>query len=494
MSAFEPLILAIDQGTTSSRSIAFRADGSIAAMAQESLPQFYPEPGWVEQDGEDIWATSLACAQRALLEAEAAGGRVISIGITNQRETALIWDRRTLKPLHRAIVWQDRRTASTCDALREQGLEEVVSHSTGLVLDPYFSATKLAWMLDYIDGARQEAQQGRLASGTVNSFLMARLTGGAHVTDATNASRTCLFNIAKNEWDERLCELFRVPQNCLPTVLDSIDEFGMTDPAHFGRAIPIHAVIGDQQAAAVGQACFAPGDIKCTYGTGCFMLAPTGEKLVLSRNRLLTTVALRINGKLTYALEGSIFVAGAVVQWLRDNLGVISSAAESETLARSLSNNGGVYLVPAFVGLGAPHWAASARGAIVGLSRGSGKAEIARAALESVAYQTADLIDAMTRDGVSCRTLKVDGGMTANDWLMQFLADIQNAPVDRPAVLETTALGAALLAGVKAGVFSSLESGASMRRTERVFAPSMHTDEREELKVGWARAVKEVLA
>ncbi len=494
MSALEPLILAIDQGTTSSRAIAFRSDGSVAAMAQELLPQFYPAPGWVEQDGEDIWSTSLACARRAISQAEAAGGRIISIGITNQRETALIWDRRTLKPIHRAIVWQDRRTASTCDDLREQGLEELVSRATGLVLDPYFSAAKLAWMLDHVDGARQNAQQGRLAFGTVDSFLVARLTGGAHWTDATNASRTCLFNIVNNEWDEQLSELFRVPLNGMPAVLDSIDDFGVTDPAHFGQAIPIHAVIGDQQAAAVGQACFAPGDIKCTYGTGCFMLAPTGETLVLSQNRLLTTVALRIDGKLTYALEGSIFVAGAVVQWLRDNLGVIANAAESEALARSLPDNGGVYLVPAFVGLGAPYWAASARGAILGLSRGSGKAEIARAALESVAYQTADLIDAMTRDGVTCRSLKVDGGMTANDWLMQFLADIQNAPVDRPAVLETTALGAALLAGVKAGVFSSLEGGASMRRTERIFAPDMRADDRASLKAGWARAVERVLA
>lgn len=494
MSAAEPLILAIDQGTTSSRAIAFRADGSVAASAQEPLPQFYPSPGWVEQDGEDIWSTSLACARRAMTEAEAKGGRVLAIGIANQRETALIWDRRTLQPIHRAIVWQDRRTASVCDGLRARGFEDVVTRATGLVLDPYFSAAKIAWILDQVEGARNDAKAGRLAFGTVDSFLIARLTGGAHLTDATNASRTSLFNIGSNAWDQRLADLFRVPLRCLPEVADSLGDFGATDPAHFGRAIPIHAAIGDQQAAAVGQACFAPGDVKCTYGTGCFMLAPTGADLVFSRSRLLTTVALRAENKLTYALEGSIFIAGAAIQWLRDNLGLIESSSESEVLARSIPDNGGVYFVPAFVGLGAPHWAPSARGAIVGLSRGSGKAEIARAALESVAYQTADLIDAMAKDGVACRTLKVDGGMTANDWLMQFLADIQDAPVDRPEVLETTALGAALLAGVRAGVFASLEAGASMRRTQRTFAPQMTAAERLRCKEQWTRAVSGVLA
>lgn len=488
----KPVILAIDQGTTSSRALAFDEHAAIVSVAQAEFPQIYPQPGWVEHDPEAIWATTLKTARDVIARVEAAKCEVVAIGITNQRETTVVWDRRNLAPIHNAIVWQDRRTADVCAALKEKGREEEIQQKTGLLLDPYFSATKIAYILDKVDGARRRASEGELAVGTIDSFLLARLTGGAHLTDATNASRTSLYNIKSGHWDESLLDLFRVPGKTLPEVRDNISEFAVTRPEWFGRPIPVFAMIGDQQSAATGQACFAPGDIKSTYGTGCFVLAPT-ENFVLSKNRLLTTVARRLDGKTHYALEGSIFIAGAAVQWLRDALGVIKSSAETEALARSIPSNNGVYLVPAFAGLGAPHWAAEARGVVCGLTRGSGKAELARAALECVAYQTADLMDAMKADGAPCKALKVDGGMVANDWLMQFLADIQGAPVDRPFILETTALGAAMLAGVKAGVYGSLSGVSKLRRTEATFAPTMAPSERAKLRGEWKIALDRAL-
>jgi len=488
----KPLILAIDQGTTSSRAIVFDESASIVAVAQAEFPQIFPQAGWVEHDPEAIWRTTLATARAAVAEAEAKGGRVAAVGVTNQRETTVVWDRKTLAPVHNAIVWQDRRTAEVCAALKARALEGEVQARTGLLLDPYFSATKLAHILDSDPGLRSRAARGELAFGTIDSFVLARLTGGAHLTDATNASRTSLYNIRAGVWDEALLDIFKAPRACLPEVRDTISDFGETKAEFFGRPIPVFALVGDQQAAAIGQACLEPGDIKSTYGTGCFVLAPT-EGFSLSRNRLLTTIARKIDGKIHYALEGSIFIAGAAVQWLRDSLGIIKSSAETEALARSTPSSGGVYLVPAFTGLGAPHWAPDARGLICGLTRGAGRAEIARAALESVAYQTADLIEAMAADGAPCTTLKVDGGMVANDWLMQFLADIQDAAVDRPAIMETTALGAAFLAGVRAGVFGSVEDIKRLRRTERRFAPAMTAPARDALRQGWRKALMRTL-
>jgi glycerol kinase len=488
------MLLAIDQGTTSSRAIAVDAAARIVAVAQAEFPQIYPQPGFVEHDPEDIWRTTLETARAAFQEAEAGGRRVVAIGLANQRETTLVWDRKTGRPIHNAIVWQDRRTAEECRRLRDRGLEDEVAERTGLVLDPYFSATKLAFILDQVKGARARAGKGELAFGTVDSFLVWRLTGGrVHATDATNASRTSLFNIRADQWDDALLDLFRVPRAVLPEVKDCADDYGATDPSVFGRPVPILGVAGDQQAAAVGQACFRPGDIKSTYGTGCFVLAHTGEIIVRSRNKLLTTIAARLGGRTTYALEGSIFVAGAAVQWLRDGLGIIRSAAETEALAKGLSGNGGVYLVPAFVGLGAPHWAPDARGAIYGLTRASGPAELARAALESVAYQTADLLEAIEADGAAPRALRVDGGMVKNDWLMQFLADMLGLPVERPKIMETTALGAAFLAGLKAGVYASTDDIATIWSREAQFAPKMPADERRDLIAGWKKAVARTL-
>jgi len=485
-------VLAIDQGTTSSRALVFGADVNIVALSQEEFPQIYPRPGWVEHDPEAIWKTTVSTARAALSKTKEARKKVVAIGITNQRETTVVWDRKTLEPIHNAIVWQDRRTAEVCARLKEKGCEAEIQAKTGLLLDPYFSATKFAHILDAVEGARERAARGELAFGTVDSFLLARLTGGAHFTDATNASRTSLYNIVDNCWDDALLDLFKAPRAALPEVADNISAFGVTKPDLFGEEIPIFAMIGDQQAAAVGQACLDPGDIKSTYGTGCFVLAPT-KGFVKSSNRLLTTIARRIDGETFYALEGSIFIAGAAVQWLRDELGIIKSSGETEALAKSLASNNGVYLVPAFAGLGAPHWAADARGTITGLTRGAGKAEFARAALECVAYQTADLIDAMAADGAPCATLKVDGGMTANNWLMQFLADIRDVPVDRPAIMETTALGAAFLAGVMAGLFGSVGDIGALRKTERVFTPDMTSAERVKLRKEWKIALDRAL-
>ena len=485
-----PLVLALDQGTTSTRAIMFDAEGSAVAMAQRELPQIYPKPGWVEHDPERIWADAVAVCVEAI---EKAGRPPACIGVANQRESVVLWERATGRPAANAIVWQDRRTAARCEALRSESAEPLVQSRTGLLLDPYFSATKLEWLLDEVAGARAAAEAGRLAFGTVDAWLLWKLTEGrVHATDATNASRTLLYDIRRRQWDEELLALFHTPDAVLPEVRDSSGDFGVT--TLFGGRIPIAGMAGDQQAAAFGQACFAPGMIKSTYGTGCFALLNTGEAPVVSRNRLLTTIACRIGGRTTYALEGAIFVAGAAVQWVRDELRLIASASESEALARSVASTGGVYLVPAFVGLGAPYWDAEARGALVGLTRSSGRAEIVRAALESVAYQTRDLLEAMANDaGRTIESLRVDGGMAANDWLLQFMADTSGVAVERPAVTETTALGAACLAGLHAGVFGSQEEIGRRWGCERRFTPASPSQEREALYAGWREAVGRVL-
>ncbi len=495
MSEFEsPYILAIDQGTTSSRAIVFDHGGRIVSVAQKEFAQHYPKDGWVEHDPEEIWKTTLETARQTFKEAEKTGGEIAAIGITNQRETTIVWDRVTGAPVYNAIVWQDRRTSGVCRKMREDGLEAHVAARTGLVLDPYFSATKLAWILDHVEGARGKAEKGELAFGTVDSFLISRLTAGrVHATDATNASRTSLYNIHDNQWDDALLEHFHCPRPCLPEVLDCAAAYGETDPEIFGRPVPICGVAGDQQAAAFGQACFDVGDIKSTYGTGCFVLVHTGNEALASKNKLLSTVAYRLNGETRYALEGSIFIAGAAVQWLRDELGIIKNAAETAELAESIETNNGVYLVPAFTGLGAPHWAPDARGIITGLTRGAGRAELARAALEAVVYQTADLMDAIARDGVRPKTLRVDGGMVANDWLMQFLADILAVPVERPKVLETTALGAAYLAGLGAGLYQDTEEIAERWRLDARFQPAMEASVRNRNLEGWRKALAQAL-
>ena len=493
--ATRPCILAIDQGTTSSRAIVFDAAASVVAVAQREFPQLYPADGWVEHDPDAIWSSTLEVSRSALRAAEAAGARVVAIGVTNQRETTLIWDRATGTPIHNAIVWQDRRTADACAALAADGVEPMIQGRSGLLLDPYFSATKAAWLLDHVSGARLRAEGGQLCFGTVDSFLLWRLTGGRlHATDVTNASRTNLFNIHTQDWDPELLRLFKVPAAILPTVLDSSNDYGMTDPALFGRAIPILGLVGDQQGATIGQCCFEPGTIKSTYGTGCFVVVNTGGKAVTSRHRLLTTIAYRIDGRTDYALEGSIFIAGAAVQWLRDGLGLVKTAAETEALASGLPDNGGVYMVPAFTGLGAPHWDAAARGLVGGLTRASTRAHIARAALEASCYQTLDLLAAMREDGAHPAALRVDGGMVANAWMVQFLADILDLPVDRPVVMETTALGAAYLAGRKAGVYGGFDEFATVWRRDRRFTPAMPATTREGLVTGWRDAVRRTRA
>ena len=485
----DPLILAIDQGTTSSRAMVFDADGVPRVKAQKEFAQIYPADGWVEHDPEEIWSSTVQVCREAL---EKAGGPVVSLGITNQRETTVVWERASGRPIHNAIVWQDRRTAGICRELAGRGLEPEVSKRSGLLLDPYFSASKLAWILDHRE-AKARAEAGELAFGTVDSFLLWRLTGGrVHATDATNASRTSLFNILTGEWDEALLEIFGVPRAVLPEVKDSAAPFGVTDPAAIGQGIPIGGVAGDQQAAMVGQACFEPGMTKSTYGTGCFVIMNTGNRPLASANRLLTTIAYQIGGHRTYGLEGSIFIAGAAVQWLRDRLGVIESATDTERLARDLDGNKGVYLVPAFTGLGAPHWDPDARGAAFGLTRDTGAPELARAALESVAYQTRELLDAMAADGVAPSGLRVDGGMIGNDWLMQFLADVLDRPLERPRVAETTALGAACLAGLQAGLFESTGDISRSWRLDRRFEPAMDDETRGRLMGDWRRAVARV--
>ncbi|MCP1673075.1 glycerol kinase [Natronocella acetinitrilica] len=489
----KPRILAIDQGTTSSRAIVFNADGHIVATAQQEFRQSFPADGWVEHDPEEIWqSTSEVC--REAIHAAGDTFALAGIGITNQRETTVIWDRASGEPIYPAIVWQDRRTSAVCRRLRDQGQEEMVSERTGLLLDPYFSATKVAWILDHVEDARERAERGELAFGTIDSWLIWKLTDGAvHATDATNASRTMLFNIHEQRWDSDLLQLFGVPEALLPEVKDSAADFGTAVRGIGGRELPIAGVAGDQQAALVGQACFTPGMVKSTYGTGCFALMNTGEQAVRSRNRLLTTVGYRINGRTTYAVEGSIFVAGAAVQWLRDKLGIVRSAAETEGLAAGLESNRGVYLVPAFTGLGAPYWDPDARGALIGLTRDTGRAEIARAALEAVCYQTRDLFEAMADDaGERPAALRVDGGMVVNGWLVQALADIVDVSVERPAVVETTALGAARLAGLQLGLFSRLDDVADAWRRDVACEPAMDPRDRERALRGWRAAVERV--
>lgn len=490
-------VLAIDQGTTSSRAMLFDANMSIAAVAQEEFPQHFPASGWVEHDPADLWSTVAGTCREAIERAGIGAEDIAAIGITNQRETTLVWDKATGKPIHNAIVWQDRRTAPRCAELREAGHEAMVTERTGLLLDPYFSGTKLAYILDTVDGARARAEAGELLFGTVDTYLIWRMTGGtSHVTDATNAARTLLYDIHKGIWDEDVCRLLGVPMSMLPEVRDCASDFGMARADLFGREIPILGVAGDQQAATVGQACFAPGMLKSTYGTGCFALLNTGATPVASTNRLLTTIAYQLDGKPTYALEGSIFIAGAVVQWLRDGLKIIREASETQSLAEAADEEQGLILVPAFTGLGAPYWNAECRGAIYGLTRNSGPAEFARAALESVGYQTRDLLEAMKADwpGASDNNvLRVDGGMTASDWTMQFLSDILGAPVDRPQVAETTALGAAWLAGMRAGVYPDQAGFAANWALDKRFEPKMSPEIRATKAERWTKAVSATL-
>ena len=490
-------ILAIDQGTTSSRAIVFDDKCRIAGLGQREFAQHYPHSGWVEHDPEDIWATTVSTCREAMERAGVTAAGIAAIGITNQRETVVVWDRRSGKPIHPAIVWQDRRTADVCSALKDAGHESTIAAKTGLLLDPYFSGTKVAWILDHVDGARAAAEAGHLAFGTVDSFLLWRLTGGrVHATDATNASRTMLYDIGEGRWRGSLADLLRVPLSVLPEVKDCAAEFGMTDPDILGGPIRVTGIAGDQQAAMVGQACFEPGMMKSTYGTGCFALLNTGSEQVASKNRLLTTIGYQLDGQPTYALEGSIFIAGAAVQWLRDGLGIIDTAARSGELAAEADDDQDIYLVPAFVGLGAPYWDAECRGALYGLSRGSTAKELARAALEAVCYQTRDLLEAMRGDWGAARStvLRVDGGMVASDWTMQRLADLLDAPVDRPAVLETTALGAAYLAGFKAGLYPAPADFARSWALERRFSPAMPEALRQRKIAGWSDAVRRTLS
>ncbi|RAI55132.1 glycerol kinase GlpK [Roseicella frigidaeris] len=503
-------ILALDQGTTSTRAILFRTpELTPVAVAQQEFRQHYPASGWVEHEAEDLWDSALAVMREAIARAGLRPQDIAGIGIANQRETTLLWDRRSGRAIHRAIVWQDRRTAGICAALREAGHAAAVAASTGLLIDPYFSATKLTWLLDHVAGAREAAERGDLAFGTVDSFLLWRLTGGrVHATDATNAARTMLFDIRAGRWDPAMCALHRVPMALLPEVRDCAAEFGLAEPGLLGAAIPVRGIAGDQQAATLGQACFRPGMLKSTYGTGCFALLNTGPVPVASRHRLLTTIAYQLGGERSYALEGAIFVAGAAVQWLRDGLGLIRDAAESGALAAAADPAQRLYLVPAFVGLGVPHWDAEARGAIHGLTRASGPGDFARAALESVGYQTRDLLIAMQADlaealpatdpdaatGGEGSILRVDGGMVASDWTMQFLADILGAPVDRPVVRETTALGAAYLAGLQSGLCPAPAEFAAAWRLDRRFTPAMLQAEREAAYAGWQRAVRRTLS
>ena len=487
-------ILALDQGTTSSRAIVFDPAGAIVASAQQEFPQLFPQPGWVEHDPEEIWQTQLATALEALRTVKLQPADLAAIGITNQRETTLVWDRRTGRAITNAIVWQDRRTAPFCDQLKRDGCDPLIQRKTGLVIDAYFSGSKLRWILDHVEGARDKAAAGQLAFGTVDAWLAWKLTGGAlHVTDASNASRTMLFNIHSGDWDDELLALFDVPRAILPQVRASSEVLGEAVGELAG--VPVAALAGDQQAALFGQVCTQPGMVKNTYGTGCFMLMHTGGKAVVSRNKLLTTVAWRIGGRTEYALEGSVFIAGAAVQWLRDGLGLIKTSRDVEALAASVPDNGGVFLVPAFAGLGAPHWDPYARGAIVGLTRGTSAGHIARATLESIAFQSADLVAAMESDSATpLRELRVDGGACLNDALMQFQADLLGVPVVRPKISETTALGAAYLAGLAVGFWKSLDEVAEHWSVDQRFTPGMDVATRERLRAGWSKALERAKA
>ncbi len=485
-------VMAIDQGTTSSRTILFDRGMQVAASAQEEFTQHFPRSGWVEHVADDLWQTVVRTAQGAMRQLGVTADDIAAIGITNQRETTIVWDKNTGTPIHNAIVWQDRRTASLCDTLKAADHEPTITHKTGLLLDPYFSGTKVKWLLDNVDGARAKAEAGDLLMGTVDCYLIWRLTGGAvHATDATNAARTLLYNIRDGHWDDEICALLDVPMNMLPDVRDCDGNFGQTTPDLFGAAIPIRGVAGDQQAATVGQACFKPGMMKSTYGTGCFALMNTGDTLITSQNRLLGTIAYQFGGVTTYALEGSIFIAGAAVQWLRDGLGIIDDAGQTQTLAMTADVEQNVVMVPAFTGLGAPYWNAGCRGAVFGLTRNTGPAEMAKAALESVGYQTRDLLNAMQADwdGPDSAVLRVDGGMTASDWTMQFLSDILDAQVDRPTILETTALGVAWIAGMKVGIYPVMDGFAAEWALEQRFKPSMQASERDTKYAAWKRAI-----
>jgi glycerol kinase len=490
-------VLAIDQGTTSSRAVLFDADYTIASIGQSEFEQFFPHSGWVEHDPEEIWSSTLECCHSTIAQSGIEPSQIKAIGITNQRETTIVWDKKTGKPIYNAIVWQDRRTADTCQQLKDLGHEAKISEKTGLLLDPYFSASKIAWILDNVPDAREKANADELLFGTVDSYLLWQLTKGkVHATDATNASRTMLYNIHQGCWDNDLLVLFNIPRVMLPEVRDSATDFGQTDNEIFGSPIPITSLIGDQQAALAGQACFEPGMVKSTYGTGCFVLLNTGKKAVASKNKLLTTIALQLNNKPTYALEGSIFIAGAAVQWLRDGLKIIDSSAQSEVLASSADDEQDVYLVPAFVGLGAPYWDADCRGALYGLTRNTGPAEISKAALEAVCYQTSDLLQAMANDWQDGNTsvIRVDGGMAASDWTMQRLSDILAMPIDRPPVLETTALGTAYLAGMQVGFYPAPEEFSKSWKKEKRFTSTMAEDLRKQKLSGWKDAVRRTLS
>ncbi len=488
-------LLSFDQGTTSSRAIIFSEDGRILATGQYEFTQHFPQPGWVEHDPQEIWSTTLAAARDALSQAGLEAADITVAGITNQRETTLVWDRHSGEPVYNAIVWQDRRTASCCQQLKQDDaqLEERLAGKTGLLLDPYFSATKLAWILDHVGGVRERAERGELVFGTVDTYLLWRMTAGqVHLTDATNASRTMLFNIHNQCWDEELLALFRIPPSMLPEVRDCAADFGVITADLLGAEIPVGGVAGDQQAALIGQACFHPGMAKSTYGTGCFMIVNTGDNIVRSANRLLTTIAYRTEGKPVYAVEGSIFMAGATIQWIRDGLQLIRSACETEPLAQETGYENPVYMVPAFTGLGAPYWDPQARGAILGLSRDTGIKEIVTAGLQAVCYQTRDLIEAMQQDGIRPAELRVDGGMVVNTWLVQFLADILGLPITCPAVTETTALGAAFLAGLQAGIYHSFSDVEGLWQHDRAYQPQLSSEKRERLYAGWLEAVQRV--
>lgn len=485
-------ILAIDQGTTSSRAILFNKRGEIAASAQKEFPQYFPKPGWVEQDANEIWLSVMSVYMEVLVKGKVSPEEIAAIGITNQRETAIVWDKKTGEPIYHAVVWQSRQTAKICKQLAEDGKEQMIREKTGLLIDPYFSATKVKWILDHVEGARERAQNGEFLFGTVDSFLIYKMTGGkVHATDYSNASRTLLYNIYDLDWDQELLDLFAIPRAMLPQVLPSSGSFGMTDGKFFETGIPIMGVAGDQQAALFGQTCFEPGMAKNTYGTGCFMLMNTGEKPAKSEHGMLTTIAWGIDGKVEYALEGSVFVAGSAIQWLRDGLKMIESAPQSEEVAKEVQDSDGIYVVPAFVGLGAPYWKPEAKGAVFGLTRGTTRAHFVRATLDSLAYQSFDIIEAMTLDsGIELQKLKVDGGAVSNDLLMQFQSDILGVPVERPMISETTALGAAYLAGLAAGFFQSKEELRANYLVDRTFVPQISAQRRKELLEGWKRAVR----
>ncbi len=489
-------ILAIDQGTTSTRAILFDAQGRIIGISQKELPLHYPENGWVEQNPEDIWQDTQYVCRAVVSQYISDASEIAAIGVTNQRETTVVWDKATGEPVYNAIVWQDRRTADLCAKMKDEGQEKLFAGKTGLLLDPYFSGTKIKWILDNVDGAREKAEKGELAFGTIDSFLLWRITGGkSHATDITNASRTLVYNIVDQKWDQELLKILGIPESMLPQVKDNAADFGVAEHDFLGFEVPVTGMAGDQQAALVGQACFKPGMVKSTYGTGCFALMNIGQNFKLSKNKMLTTVAYRLDGKVTYAIEGAIFVAGAAIQWLRDGLGIIKNAADTEKLATSVNDNGGVYMVPAFTGLGAPYWDPNARGALVGLTRGASAAHVVRAGLEAQAYQTQDLMAAMSEDaGHPISEIRVDGGMVKNNWVCQFVSDMTATPVLRPTVIETTALGAAYLAGLQAKIFKSTDDIAAAWVCEHTFNPQMQADSRQRLLEGWKKAVKQVLA